>query len=213
MEINFNDNYWNEFYSNNKKFSENQSSFCDFVIEYLKDYPKHKTLVDLGCGNGRDLCHFVDKGYKCIGIDSSQEICSFLQKEGNLNIICDSYVTHNYDTYDIYYSRFSLHAISHENIEKFIFNISNTIQENSLFFIETRSIKNTEYENENYHEAEFFSGIGELHKRTLLNKKYLIELFKKHNIFPEYENEDIGLSPYKNEDPCLIRLVMKKNQW
>ena len=205
------DNYWDKFYKSNSNFNYEPSTFYNFVTEYLVDYPEHKTIIDLGCGNGRDLINFTNKNYICTGIDSSIETCKILKtNHDSINVICDSFVNHQYKNYDIYYSRFTLHAIPYDEVLNFIDNISKQMNENSLLFVETRSIKGTEYENLNYQEANFKSGIGDYHNRTLFNKDYLIKLFNEKDLFTEYENEDNGLSPYKGEDPYLIRLVLRK---
>jgi UDP-N-acetylglucosamine 2-epimerase (non-hydrolysing) len=204
-------NYWNNFYKLYNNFNYEPSTFFNFVIEYLKDYPEHKTLIDLGCGNGRDLIHFSKNGLNCYGIDYSNVACTILKKRNSeLNIICDSFIDYDYKGFDIYYSRFTLHAVNYENVLKFIHNISERMSEKSLLFIETRSIMGTEYSDLDYYEANFNSGIGDFHDRTLFKKDYLINLFNKKDIFVEYELEDKGLSPYKGDDPYLIRLVLRK---
>jgi UDP-N-acetylglucosamine 2-epimerase (non-hydrolysing) len=204
-------NYWNFFYKNNYNFEENPTSFFYFVIEYLKDYPDHKTIIDLGCGNGRDFIHFKKNNYIVTGIDSSKEICNFLKEKYNTNnIICDSFVNYGYKDYDIYYSRFSLHALVYIDVLRFVDNISKQMNEKSLLFIETRSIKGTEYEKFDYYESNFKSGVGDYHNRTLFKKDYLIKIFNEKDLFVEYEEENNGLSVYKDEDPFLIRLVLRK---
>jgi phosphorylcholine metabolism protein LicD len=180
-------------------------------MDYLKEYPNNKKMIDLGCGNGRDLFHFLQSGYNCTGIDNSTEICKILQSHNNeINVICDSFIDYDYNNFDIYYSRFTLHALSYNDVLRFINNISENMNENSLLFIETRSTIGTEYEELDYIEANFKSGIGEIHKRTLFKKECLVKLFNKKSIFCEFEIEDKGLSPYMGEDPYLIRLVLKK---
>lgn len=205
-----NSNYWDNFYDTNNGITEKPSSFCDFTLNYLKDYPEHKTLIDLGCGNGRDLMHFKQNNYICSGIDSSKIICDKLKNLTDVNIICKSFVSCRFDKYDIYYSRFSIHALNYESVLDFIYNISIKMDEKSLLFIETRSIKGSKYENCDYYVDDFESGIGEKHKRTLFNKKYLINLFNRCNLFTEYDNETNNLSPYNGDNPYLIRLVFRK---
>lgn len=205
-----NNTYWDHFYDTNSGITENPSSFCKFTLNYLKDYPEHKTLIDLGCGNGRDLMHFKQNNYICSGIDSSKIVCDKLKNLTDVNIICKSFVSCRFDKYDIYYSRFSIHALNYESVLDLIYNISIKMDEKSLLFIETRSIKGTKYENCDYHVDDFLSGTGGKHKRTLFNKKYLINLFNRCNLFTEYDNENNDLSPYNGENPYLIRLVLRK---
>lgn len=203
--------YWNEFYKRNHNFDSNPSSFCLFVIDYLKDYPNNEKIIDLGCGNGRDLFHFFQSGYNCTGIDNSVEIYKILKSvNSEIDMICHSFVDYDYNNFDIYYSRFTLHALPYDDIIEFINNVSEKMNENSILFIETRSTIGTEYEELDYIEANFKSGIGEIHKRTLFKKECLVKLFNKKSIFCEFEIEDKGLSPYMGEDPYLIRLVLKK---
>ncbi len=205
----YNGSYWNDFYKSNANFIEQESSFAIFTLDYLKKYPEHKNLIDIGCGNGRDLKYFIMNNYFGTGIDNSHEVCEYLRMQ-NLNIILDSFITYNYTEYDIFYSRFSLHSISYPDIKNFISNISNCMSYKSLFFIETRSIKGTEYEHLDYIELDFKGGIGEIHKRTLLNKTHLTELLKSANLIVEYESDTNGISVYKGEDPYIIRLVVRK---
>ena len=205
-----NNTYWDHFYDTNSGITEKPSSFCKFTLNYLKDYPEHKTLIDLGCGNGRDLMHFKQNNYICSGIDSSKIVCDKLKNLTDVNIICKSFVSCRFDKYDIYYSRFSIHALNYESVLDLIYNISIKMDEKSLLFIETRSIKGTKYENCDYHVDDFLSGTGGKHKRTLFNKKYLINLFNRCNLFTEYDNENNDLSPYNGENPYLIRLVLRK---
>ena len=53
-----NRNFWNKFYK--KKLAVNKpSNFAIFIYKFLK---KKKTkIVDVGCGNGRDLIFFKKK--------------------------------------------------------------------------------------------------------------------------------------------------------
>jgi SAM-dependent methyltransferase len=206
----FNNNYWNIFYNKHNNFTDEPSTFCNFVLDYLKHYPKHNTLIDLGCGNGRDLIHFKNNNYNVTGIDLSEKICDHLQNTFNINIINDSFVNYKYNNYDIYYSRFSLHAVKYNEVLEFIKNISEVMTEDSLLFIETRSIFGTEWENNDYYEADFVSGIGEMHKRTLFKMNYLIDLFNKYDLYCQYEFEGNNLSIYNDENPWLIRMVIKK---
>ena len=49
--------HWNNYYSENSKpFQE--SDFATFV---LKQLTKNSTIIDIGCGNGRDSVFFAKK--------------------------------------------------------------------------------------------------------------------------------------------------------
>ena len=41
---------------------------------FLSRLPAHATILDLGCGSGRDSLHFLREGYRIQSIDGSPEI-------------------------------------------------------------------------------------------------------------------------------------------
>jgi SAM-dependent methyltransferase len=42
---------------------------------FLKYLPQGATILDLGCGSGRDSKYFLDKGYSVTAVDGSEELC------------------------------------------------------------------------------------------------------------------------------------------
>ena len=198
-------NYWDNFYNQNNKIEE-PSSFCKYVIEYLnKNNKKDNKIIDLGCGNCRDLNYFEYNKFKIDGIDLYTTI-------NKPNVLKQDMVSYKYTDYDIYYSRFSLHALELTNINKFLENVHNCMNNGSLFFIETRSIKGTKYEDLEFIEYNFKSGIGDYHNRTLFNFNYLLKLLDELNFNIIYKQESNGLSIFNNEDPYLIRLILQKKK-
>jgi tellurite methyltransferase len=205
----YNTNYWNKFYKNNNEISElKQSAFCEFVIEYLEKnnlLNKHKSIIDLGCGNGRDL-KFFNKYLETYGIDNSEEIISKLKNEG-YNVFNDNLSLHNFKKYDFFYSRFSMHALHITDIVTLIKNLKLSYNKNSLLFIETRSIKGTSNENLDYYITNFKSPIGESHNRTLLNINYLKKLLTDNNFKLLLCLDENNLAIYKEENPYVIRII------
>jgi len=206
-------NYWDQFYEKNHSFVSKPSTFAQFVKDYIdtsNDVLTDKKLIDMGCGNGRDMMYFKSCGAVVTGLDMSHEICSKLSQDG-LDVRLGSMTTYDYSGYDVYYSRFGLHALdTYDEIKQFIKNLADRMSEDSILFIETRSIKGTEFENKDYHEHNFVSGIGGMHKRILMSMAHLIDLCNDNDLFAEYRIESNGLSVFKGEDPWLIRLVLRR---
>ena len=108
--------YWNRFYLKKKppKFSSN---FGEFVESRYKK--KINSIIDLGCGNGRDTIFFLKKKIECIGIDKSEIVIRknkkknvsfknfFLSKDFS-KIDFDKLSNKNFSIY----SRFSLHSLT-----------------------------------------------------------------------------------------------------
>lgn len=49
-------------------FSETQDTFLSCI-------PDSATILDFGCGSGRDTAYFLEKGYKVDAVDGSYEMC------------------------------------------------------------------------------------------------------------------------------------------
>ena len=69
--------YWEKFYKNIRKKRLPQSRFANFVLKRIN---RNCTLLDFGCGDGRDTFFFSKYLKKSIGIDS----CKYIIKENNL---------------------------------------------------------------------------------------------------------------------------------
>ena len=76
-----------------------------------------RTLVDLGCGNGRDALYFASLGLSVIAIDLSDTAIQTLRERGgdNPRFLCGDFINapiHRPASYDYAYSRFTIHAIN-----------------------------------------------------------------------------------------------------
>lgn len=193
--INYKENsdkkYWNNFYNNNNITKLNKASdFCIFVINYLKIF-NIKTVIDCGCGNGRDSYEFK-KIYKVDGIDNN----GFKPKNDiSCNFYNEDFVNYNKENYDLIYSRFTFHSITNEEHFTFL----NSIKVNSYIAIETRSDKNKD--EDKFH--------GNEHYRNYTNIDYLKNLLgNKFDILYIDEKKDFAI--FENENPICIRVIAKK---
>ncbi len=94
--------YWDNFY-NKENVPNKPSNFSEFILKYIKD---KKSLLDIGCGNGRDSLLFQSNGIKVISIDNSKNI-NFIGDKDNLHIIDVEDI--DFKT-DVYYARFFILA-------------------------------------------------------------------------------------------------------
>lgn len=56
--------------------------------EFLSYIPKGGTILDLGCGSGRDSKAFIEQGYVVEAVDGSQEICKLASEYIGQQVIC-----------------------------------------------------------------------------------------------------------------------------
>tara|TARA_R110000822_G_scaffold22617_1_gene70691 strand:+ start:4262 stop:4873 length:612 start_codon:yes stop_codon:yes gene_type:complete len=199
-----NKEYWDNFYKSNlPKTLSTHSDFSTFVLEKVLDIPKSKelSLVDLGCGNGKDTVFFVNNKIDAEGIDLSIDSdLPYIKQDDALSIS---------KPYDIYYLRFFIHTLIEEDVDKLFSNIFNTMKQSSLIFLETRSSKGIT--NQPYSETNFRSSIGEEHHRTLYSLDYLSS--KVNEYFDiEFSVEQQGLAIFREDDPYIIRIIARKKE-
>lgn len=67
-------NYYN---LNAKKFTENTQNADMHLTQdkFLQLLPESASILDFGCGSGRDTKYFLEKGYQVVATDGSAELC------------------------------------------------------------------------------------------------------------------------------------------
>lgn len=65
-------------------YNQNASQFCETTLSvefsatqnrFLAHLPAAASILDFGCGSGRDTKAFLDQGYRVDAIDGSEELC------------------------------------------------------------------------------------------------------------------------------------------
>lgn len=117
------------------------SLFAKRVKTYLKG-KKIKTVLDLGCGSGRDAQYFAKQGYDVTALDIElpenqkekllqQDIRCLKQDLRRLKIKPKSF--------DAVFAHLSLHYFSDEVLDKIIAKISSALKPSGYFFIKCKS--------------------------------------------------------------------------
>ncbi len=200
--------YWNAYYKENPPKRNNASRFALEVLKYVEP---NKSLLDIGCGNGRDSLFFMEKGIEVVGIDASPEVIKALncKYKDNLGIfVCDDFVRANaiyQRQYDYCYSRFTLHAISEKQQIELFDNIKDALKPNGKIFIEARSINDDLYgkgKKVGKH-SYYYNG----HFRRFIDQKELKKHLESIDVRILYIQEGRGFAPTNDSDPVLIRVV------
>lgn len=205
--------YWDKYYKKNLK-KANPSSFAKFIFPFIK---KNKTLIDIGCGNGRDSFFFSRKKINILGIEKSKIAVkknNILKKSLKLNNIKFKKISvtekkfYKLGKFDYIYSRFFLHAISYKTEKKFINNLFKISKNKSKIFLEFRTIKDplikkgkkiSKYERLTDHYRRFID-LESFKKSILKLNKFLII----------YVIEKKGLAKFKLDNPVVARLILRK---
>jgi len=105
--------YWNKYYADHQDLGK-PTSFAKSIIELL---PEKCTLMEFGCGNGRDSFYFAKMGHSVWACDQSDIIINALPslKNNSPHFYIDD--VRNMATipdmqFDVVYARFVLHALS-----------------------------------------------------------------------------------------------------
>jgi len=179
--------------------------------------PENARIVELGSGNGRDAFYFIENQHEVTAIDQStavleieHEKLSLTPIQERLTIVQDDFVAMDYSrfsTANVFYSRFTLHAIGLEEEQKVVTKVYDAMPQDGYFFIEARTINDP------------LCGQGEHmgghvyktdHCRRFIDSQFFLSHVMQLGFKLVYFIESIGLSVYNEEDPVLMRLVLKK---
>ena len=187
------------------------SNFASSIISELEH---DQSVLDLGCGNGRDSLYFLSHDLKVTGVDASdiaiQKLSTLTQDNPNAKFICGDFVTDDliYNSqYDYVYSRFTLHAINDIQEVVLLKNVTRALKNGGKFFIEARTI----------HDDLF--GMGENlggnmfmydnHFRRFINPDELKSTLENLGFEIMSFAEGRGFSKTNNSDPVLLRITAK----
>jgi len=186
-------NYWDKYY---KTFKESQpSKFAKSCLKYLNP---HSTIIDLGCGNGRDSSFFKSKGFSVLPVDKAKHI--------NIPYIQEDFTKLNNIPIDNIYMRFSLHSITKVEENRVLRWAYRNLLDGVLC-IEVRSIKDRLYG------KGVKVGVDEYiytHYRRFIRKEELEQSLKKIGFKILYSKERRNFAPYKRANPKILRIIAKK---
>jgi SAM-dependent methyltransferase len=205
--------YWESFYNKKHSSISKPSSFALFVADYLSN--TDFTIIDVGCGNGRDSIFFSKLGFSVFAIDQALDL-EYMNSENksnsNLNFIRKDYTTLDFNGILnsenenlIIYSRFALHSLNKIEEANFFYNLS-MLPKKTLFFIEARTINDKLFgQGERVGNNEFIMG----HYRRFIDPDILkTQLSDDFNFL--YFSESDNLSIFNNENPTLMRVILEK---
>lgn len=200
-------NYWNTFYKN-KKIVSKLNFPSQFAVFTLSEKQNENTVIEIGCGNGRDS-FFFSKYFKNIhAFDKSDNAIKYnrnnYKRIKNLNFY-EYDINENFEFFKlkklkkILYARFFLHSLNNNEILKFINLSSKLINKNEKIFLEYRVLKDKNSKK-----------IFKKHFRNYLNPKEIAKFFIMHSFKLDYDVVSQGFAKYGLEDPFVARQIFIK---
>mgnify|MGYP001159849508 CR=1 FL=1 len=209
--------YWEDYYKEHGKDEGIilHSSFSDFCLNNFFNNRK-LNIVEIGSGNGRDAIFFAHHQHKVFAID--QSITSLENERANISAeinknlitISDDFTKTNFDfntPIDVFYSRFTLHAINKKDEEAILPKIYTSLAHNGLFCVEVRTTNDPLY------------GVGKDcgdntfltdHRRRFIESNVFLKQVLLLGFRLLFFTEENNLSIYKDDNPVLLRIILKK---
>jgi SAM-dependent methyltransferase len=205
--------YWASFYS---KFTlAIPSQFCvSTATEVKADQP----IVEFGCGNGRDSIYLASQGFIVRACDLSKEAIEHnkakstdhggiefaavdaTNREEVESIIHQARTQGSTGNVTVY-SRFFLHSIDEAQEDLFLDALSAALVHGDEIRSEYRS-----------KEDEILAKVhGKGHYRRYIDTPALVQKLKQRGFETIYEITGRGMAKYKNEDPFVSRIIVRKN--
>ncbi len=206
--------YWENIYKAGA-IPEEPSRFAAHVMQkYAKP---RQSLIELGCGNGRDAFFFAEKGADVLALDQcASEIEKLIETNGkheNLRFAAGDFTElEDKDSggYDIVYSRFTLHSVTAEGQAKTLKWCYRNLAPGGLLCIETRGQKNEIYKKGKPVSGQPDAYIYNDHYRRFVDFKKFVKDIKDIGFTIVESAEETGFAPYKDTDYHFIRIIARK---
>lgn len=204
-------NYWENFYSK-QNADLRPSLFAIYVNELIKG---KSSIIELGCGNGRDSVFFANNNHNIIAVDQCKSEIKFLQNQykqlTNVVFRCDDFTSLNTETiYDVVYSRFTLHSINKQEEQRVLKWAYESLNKGGFFCIEVRGYKNEIYKLGETVDNEPDAYIYNNHYRRFLNFDTLCSDLRNLGFEITFAAEEKGFAPFNGEDETYIRVIAKR---
>ena len=197
--------YWDEYYK-----KDNVPSFPSPFAEYVANkLSNQQTILEVGCGNGRDAKFLASQGHLVTGLDRSGEaieLCKKLYSVESLEFFFGTIADIekiNKKKYDLIYSRFVIHAMSLNEEIKTLNMSHKLLNKDGQFFVECRSINDPlSRKGDILSNTERIEG----HYRRFI----ILEEFKQRLVQVGFKIiktiESNGLAKFGKDDPVVIRV-------
>ena len=142
--------YWKK--RTERKEKRDPTEFAKQCAEFLRD-KSSKTLLDLGCGDGRDSIFFAKQGYEVTAADVSPVALQILQKKINeekittIRIIEQNLQNLQFpeNSFDVIYAHLSLHYFLDEQTEQIFKKLQKMLKSDGFLFIKCKSTEDEEF--------------------------------------------------------------------
>jgi ubiquinone/menaquinone biosynthesis C-methylase UbiE len=175
----FKNKTWRDKWVNKNNWPESQ--FAKRVYVFVKN-KKLKTMLDLGCGGGRDSEYFSRRGFRVTAVDiivSEQQQKKI--KRNNIAFVKSDIrkIKIKNKSFDIIYAHLILHYFNNKQIEKIMNDLHKILKPGGYIFIKCKSVGDPLFGKGKMIEPNFYDFI---HLRHFFSKEYMREKLKKFRV-------------------------------
>lgn len=175
----FKNKNWQDKWINKNNWPESQ--FAKRVYVFIKS-KKLQTLLDVGCGGGRDSQYFSKRGLKVTAVDimaGEQQQEKF--KSNNIQFIKSDIrdIKLKGNSFDVIYAHLSLHYFNDKITDKILNNFYKILKPGGFIFIKCKSIDDPLFGKGKFIENNIYD-FG--HTRHFFSKEYMREKLKDFSI-------------------------------
>jgi len=172
-------NYWKNKWSNRP--SEPATNFAKRAYKLIKT-KNLKTLLDLGCGDGRDSIYFSNKGLKVTAVDFSESGIEELKaRQNRIDCVLKDIRNVNFpkNSFDVIYAHLALHYFDDKTTSNIFDNLYKILKKGGLIFIKCKSTDDPLFgKGEKVGENMYKKG----HIRHFFTKEYMTEKLRGFKI-------------------------------
>ena len=132
-----------QFYNENAESYFKSTATVDFTSTYnrfLKYIPEHGSIIDMGCGSGRDVSAFARMGYEAVGLDASEKLAEIAMKESGESVIIADMSSWVADKpFDGIWCCASLLHLQDEELRSVVANFEKNLKPGGAIFISVKS--------------------------------------------------------------------------
>jgi SAM-dependent methyltransferase len=207
--------YWANFYARSE--AAPPSSFAELALARA-DLPS--TVIDIGCGDGRDSLAFASSGRTVLGLDRAENAVRRAAERADELGVADRASFTACDLTDapalrehvssalakaegpaVFYLRFLLHAISAEAQSALLRTLSEVARPGDLLMAELRTDK----------DEALPKAFGKHFRRFQDGPALSAALREEYGFEVVDDQQGTGLAPFRNEDPQLYRVLARRS--
>jgi SAM-dependent methyltransferase len=132
-----------DYYDNNASeycSSVNGADMTAYYTRFLKYVPKGGSIIDLGCGSGRDLKYFRDNGYDAQGLDASQQLCVLAHEYSGCPVQCTDFLSWKPERkFDAFWANASMLHLTDKDIITFFEEKPRYLEDNGIIYMSMKT--------------------------------------------------------------------------